>query len=82
MSTRLRLPLTGNQWCDERWAWTTEGNDIVFTDESCFCLQYHDGRIELLPYSASSPDLSSIENVWSILAQRLAQDTPPVTIPG
>ncbi|GFW56853.1 transposable element Tc1 transposase [Trichonephila clavipes] len=36
------LPLTGYhrhlrlQCCDERWTWTTEWNDIVFTDESRF----------------------------------------------
>ncbi|GFT43441.1 transposable element Tc1 transposase [Trichonephila clavipes] len=47
----LNLHLTGNhmrslrQWCNERWTWTTESNDIVFTDESRFCLQHHDGRI-------------------------------------
>ncbi|GFS69323.1 hypothetical protein TNCV_4011371 [Trichonephila clavipes] len=40
----LLLSLTGNQrclyrqWCDVCWAWTTEWNDIVFTDESRFCL--------------------------------------------
>lgn len=178
----LRLPLTGNhrrlrrQWCDERRTWTTEWNDIVFTDESRFCLQHHDGRIrvwrhrgerllnccvmhrhtgpapgimvwggigfhcrtplvriagtlnsqryisevlepvvlpyiqrlpsaifqqdnarphvarnvqefffthqiELLPWPACSPDLSPIENVWSMLAQRLARDTPPAATP-
>ncbi|GFT16568.1 transposable element Tcb1 transposase [Trichonephila clavipes] len=44
----LRLPLTGNhrrfrcQWYDGRWTWTTEWNDIVFTDKSRFCLQHHD----------------------------------------
>ncbi|GFX29672.1 transposable element Tcb1 transposase [Trichonephila clavipes] len=49
----LRLPLTGNhrslcrQSCDERWTWTTEWNDIVFTDESLFCLQHHDGWIRV-----------------------------------
>ncbi|GFW13582.1 transposable element Tcb1 transposase [Trichonephila clavipes] len=49
----LRLPLTGNhrclrrQWCDERWTWTTEWNDIVFTDQPRFCLQHHDGRIQV-----------------------------------
>ncbi|GFV89251.1 transposable element Tcb1 transposase [Trichonephila clavipes] len=38
--TLLRLPLTGNhrhfhrQWGGERQTWTTEWNDIVFTDES------------------------------------------------
>ncbi|UYV78547.1 K02A2.6-like [Cordylochernes scorpioides] len=45
----FRLPLTQNhrrlrrKWCDER-IWTAELNEIVFTDESCFCLQHHDGR--------------------------------------
>ncbi|GFS60432.1 transposable element Tcb1 transposase [Trichonephila clavipes] len=49
----LRLPLTGNhkclcrQWCDERLTWTKERNDIVFTDESRFCLQHHDVRIRV-----------------------------------
>ncbi|GFX31903.1 transposable element Tc3 transposase [Trichonephila clavipes] len=56
MSTRrplLRLPLTENdrylrhQWCHERQTWTTEWNGIVFTDESRFCLQDHDGRIRV-----------------------------------
>ncbi|KFM63087.1 Transposable element Tcb1 transposase, partial [Stegodyphus mimosarum] len=49
----LRLPLTQNhrrlrrQWCDERRMWTAEWKEIVFTDESRFCLQYHDGRIRV-----------------------------------
>lgn len=49
----LRLPLTQNhrrlrrQWCDERRMWTAEWNAIVFTDESRFCLQHHDGRIRV-----------------------------------
>ncbi|UYV63665.1 hypothetical protein LAZ67_2005247 [Cordylochernes scorpioides] len=47
----LRLPLTQNhrrlrrQWCDERRMWTAEWNEIVFTDESRFCLQHHNGRV-------------------------------------
>ncbi|GFX20540.1 transposable element Tc1 transposase [Trichonephila clavipes] len=47
----LRLTLTGNfrrlrhQWCDERRKWRTEWNDIVFTDESRFCMQHHGGWI-------------------------------------
>ncbi|GFY30621.1 transposable element Tcb1 transposase [Trichonephila clavipes] len=34
-------------------------------------------QIELLPWTAYSPDLLPIENLWSMLAQRLARDTPP-----
>ncbi|GFS76925.1 transposable element Tcb1 transposase [Trichonephila clavipes] len=46
-------PLTGNyrrfhlQCYGERRIWTTEWNDIVFTDESRFCLQHHDSRIRV-----------------------------------
>ncbi|UYV69373.1 hypothetical protein LAZ67_6003354 [Cordylochernes scorpioides] len=176
----LRLPLTQNhrrlrrQWCDERRMWMAEWNEIVFTDESRFCLQHHDGRIrvwrrrgermlsscvmhrhtgpvpgimvwggigylsrtplvgnagnlnsqrcisevlkpfvlpylqglptaifqqdnarlhvarivqrffvnrqiDLLPWPCRSPDLSPIENMWSMVAQRLTQITSPAT---
>ncbi|GFW85659.1 transposable element Tcb1 transposase [Trichonephila clavipes] len=34
-------------------------------------------EIELLPWSARSPDLSPIESMWSMVAQRLTQITPP-----
>ncbi|GFW75851.1 fibulin-1 [Trichonephila clavipes] len=33
-------------------------------------------QIELLPWLARSPDLSPIENMWSMVAQRLSQITP------
>ncbi|GFV28654.1 transposable element Tcb1 transposase [Trichonephila clavipes] len=38
-------------------------------------------QIQLLPWSARSPDLSPIENMWSMVAQRLTQITPPAATP-
>ncbi|GFV86744.1 DDE_3 domain-containing protein [Trichonephila clavipes] len=38
-------------------------------------------HIELLPWPAGSPDLSPIKNMWSMLAQRLAQSKTPALTP-
>ncbi|GFX57933.1 transposable element Tcb1 transposase [Trichonephila clavipes] len=38
-------------------------------------------QIELLPWPARTPDLSPIGNMWSMVAQRLAQITPPAATP-
>ncbi|GFV19468.1 transposable element Tcb1 transposase [Trichonephila clavipes] len=38
-------------------------------------------QIELLPWTSRSPDLSPIENMWSMVAQRLTQITPPAATP-
>ncbi|GFX18629.1 transposable element Tcb1 transposase [Trichonephila clavipes] len=38
-------------------------------------------QIELLPWWARSPNLSPIENMWSMVAQRLTQNTPPAATP-
>ncbi|GFW32361.1 transposable element Tcb1 transposase [Trichonephila clavipes] len=38
-------------------------------------------QIELLPWPARFPDLSPIENMWSIITQRLTQVTPPAATP-
>ncbi|GFU79706.1 transposable element Tcb1 transposase [Trichonephila clavipes] len=38
-------------------------------------------QIELLPWPARSLDLSPIENMWSMVAQRLNQITPPSATP-
>ncbi|GFV93678.1 transposable element Tc1 transposase [Trichonephila clavipes] len=49
----LRLHLTENhrrlrhQLSDERRTFTMELKDIVFTDESHFCLKHQDGRIQV-----------------------------------
>ncbi|GFY36373.1 transposable element Tcb1 transposase [Trichonephila clavipes] len=37
--------------------------------------------IELLPWSTHSPDLSLIENMWSMVSPRLTQITPPAATP-
>ncbi|GFY26516.1 transposable element Tcb1 transposase [Trichonephila clavipes] len=38
-------------------------------------------QIEMLPWPARSPDLSPIENMGSMVAQRLTQITPPAATP-
>ncbi|GFX68645.1 transposable element Tcb1 transposase [Trichonephila clavipes] len=38
-------------------------------------------QIELLPWPARSPDLSPIENMWSMVVQRLTQIIPPAATP-
>ncbi|GFY20007.1 transposable element Tcb1 transposase [Trichonephila clavipes] len=38
-------------------------------------------QIELLPGPARSPDLLPIENMWSMVAERLIQITPPAVTP-
>ncbi|GFW92559.1 transposable element Tcb1 transposase [Trichonephila clavipes] len=38
-------------------------------------------EIELLPLPARSPDLSPIESMWSMVAQRLVQIIPPAATP-
>ncbi|GFY36176.1 transposable element Tc1 transposase [Trichonephila clavipes] len=43
--------------------------------------RFFNRHIELLPWPARSPDLSPIENMWSTVAQRLTQITPPAATP-
>ncbi|GFY35743.1 transposable element Tcb1 transposase [Trichonephila clavipes] len=56
----LGLSLTQNhrrlrrQWCDERRTRAAEWNEVVFTDESCICLQHHDGRIRVWRHRGES----------------------------
>ncbi|GFX35040.1 transposable element Tc1 transposase [Trichonephila clavipes] len=39
-------------------------------------------QVDLLPWPVRSPDLSPIENMWSMVAQRLTQITPPAATPN
>ncbi|GFV64962.1 transposable element Tcb1 transposase [Trichonephila clavipes] len=88
MSARrpLRLPLTGHHrnlrrnLYDELQKWTKIWNDIVFTDESRFCLQHHDGRIRLrrhrgdrmlnscVMHRHTGPEPSIVERDWISLS--------------
>ncbi|GFT87997.1 transposable element Tcb1 transposase [Trichonephila clavipes] len=43
--------------------------------------QCYISEIELLPWSARSTDLSAIENMWPMVAQRLTQIPPPAATP-
>ncbi|GFW27713.1 transposable element Tcb1 transposase [Trichonephila clavipes] len=43
--------------------------------------QRYISEIELLPWPARSPDLLPIENMWSMVAQRLTLITPPAATP-
>ncbi|GFT84539.1 transposable element Tcb1 transposase [Trichonephila clavipes] len=42
---------------------------------------FENHQIEFLPWPARSPDLSPIENMWSMVSQRLTQITPPAATP-
>ncbi|GFS60180.1 transposable element Tcb1 transposase [Trichonephila clavipes] len=48
---------------------------------STHCRVFVNHQIELLPWPARFPDLSPIENMWSMAAQRLTQITPPAATP-
>ncbi|GFX58651.1 transposable element Tcb1 transposase [Trichonephila clavipes] len=48
---------------------------------TCIIQRFVNHQIELLPWLARSTDLSPIENMWSMNAQRLAQITPPAATP-
>ncbi|GFW92375.1 transposable element Tcb1 transposase [Trichonephila clavipes] len=66
------------------WVWPQSYFNRIIRDHTWFqrlskycpkVLRYH--QTELLPLSARSPDLPPIENMWSMVAQRLTQITPP-----
>ncbi|GFW69188.1 transposable element Tcb1 transposase [Trichonephila clavipes] len=62
--------------------WRHRGERIL---NSCV-MHHHTGNapdimIELLPWPTISPDISPIENMWPMVAQRLSQITPPAATP-
>jgi hypothetical protein len=59
---RLVLPLTAGhrrqrwEWCRERQQWREEWHNMVFSDESRFCLGMHDGRRRVRRRRGERPD--------------------------
>jgi hypothetical protein len=59
---RLVLPLTAGhrrqrlEWCRERQQWREEWYNMVFSDESRFCLGMHDGRRRVRRRRGERPD--------------------------
>ncbi|GFY05426.1 transposable element Tc1 transposase [Trichonephila clavipes] len=54
---------------------------IGYHSSSTYCRFFVNHQIELLPWPARSPNLSPIENMWSMVAQRLTQITSPAATP-
>ncbi|GFW79604.1 transposable element Tcb1 transposase [Trichonephila clavipes] len=62
------------------WAWSQPYFNRIMRYHTWHALStgfFVNHQIELLPWPARSPDLSPIENMWSMVAQRLTQITPP-----
>ena len=79
---RLEFARQNVNWDNQRW------EPVLFTDESRFCLDFHDGRrrvwrearqrysqalVERMGWPAVSPDLNPIQHVWDQLQHRLSQ---------
>ncbi|GFV19885.1 hypothetical protein TNCV_481111 [Trichonephila clavipes] len=81
----LRLRLAGNHRCLNSGRKQRNGTTLCLpTNLASACnitmigSELVDGVIELLPGPACSPNLQPIENVFSMLAQRLARDALPL----
>ncbi|GFW14561.1 transposable element Tcb1 transposase [Trichonephila clavipes] len=70
--------------------WVAEWNEGVIIDESRIYLHYHYGRIRVCRHRGERMLNSCLihrhtgpapENMWSMVAQRLTQITPPAAIP-
>ncbi|GFX53201.1 transposable element Tcb1 transposase [Trichonephila clavipes] len=84
----LGLPLTQNhrsfrsQWCDERrMAWPQPYFNRIMRDHTWHALFKGSASITRLNCFPGSPDLSPIENMWSMVIQRLTQITPLAATP-
>ncbi|GFX38095.1 hypothetical protein TNCV_3836941 [Trichonephila clavipes] len=56
-------------------------SSLMQLPDDCMVAAVAEEEIELLPWPACSPNILPIENVWSMLAQLLARDTPPSATP-
>ncbi|GFV52059.1 transposable element Tcb1 transposase [Trichonephila clavipes] len=82
----LGLLLTHRQWYDERrmsglaramFQQDNARQHVARIVQSLFV----NHQIELLPWTARSPDHSPIENMWPMVAKQLTLITPPAAIP-
>ncbi|GFU66019.1 transposable element Tcb1 transposase [Trichonephila clavipes] len=68
-----------DRWMQERLGHSQDnaGQHVTRIVQSIFAIH----QIELLLWPAHFPNLSLIENMWSMVVQRLTQITPPAAIP-
>ncbi|GFU23940.1 transposable element Tcb1 transposase [Trichonephila clavipes] len=77
------LPMDGtHQFAVYIMAWSQPYFNRVMRDHARIVQRFFvNHQIELLPWPARPPDLSPIENMWSMVAQRLTQIIPPAATP-
>ncbi|GFV95852.1 transposable element Tcb1 transposase [Trichonephila clavipes] len=73
------------RYAPARWsytgAWSQPYFNRIMGDHTWVQRLFVNHQIELLPFPARSLHLSPIENMWSMVAQRLTQITPPAATP-
>ncbi|GFV43072.1 transposable element Tcb1 transposase [Trichonephila clavipes] len=84
----MKLPLLTSsatpRWSDSslETPWREDAEQLRYAPPHWSCTGFFvNHQIEMLPWPARSPDLSPIENMWSIFAQRLTEIAPPAATP-